>query len=41
MKKRGNLRPTEVGTFTTPFLHLSYKIKNVLGNSQIFVKLFF
>jgi len=36
------LRPTEVGTFTTIFIfRLSYKIRKVFGNNQVFVKLFF
>jgi hypothetical protein len=36
-----SLQPTEVGIFTTTSSLLFHKGKNVLGNNQTFVKLFF
>jgi hypothetical protein len=36
-RKGETLRPSKLGTFTTPSLLLSYKGKNVLGNSQTFL----
>ena len=39
-KEEESLRPTEVGTFTTPSFQLSYKGKKDFGISQILVKLF-
>ena len=36
-RKGETLRPSKLGTFTTPSLHLSYKGKNVLGNNQTFL----
>jgi len=40
-RKGETLRPSKLGTFTTPFLHLSYKGKNVFGNNQTFFVSFF
>ena len=40
-RKGETLRPSKLGTFTAPSLLLSYKGKNVLGNSQTFFVSFF
>jgi hypothetical protein len=39
-EKRKIYDQVRLGDYTTPFLHLSYKGKNVLGNNQTFEKLF-